>query len=404
MNSTPRLFFLDWLRILAFGLLVPYHVGMYYVSWDWHVKSPQAGPAIEPLMLLSGPWRLSLLFFIAGAATQALLRREPGAGFVAQRSRRLLWPLAFGMLLIVPPQAYFEVLTKVAYNGSYADFMGLYLRGYGGFCRADDCLILPTWNHLWFLPYLWVYGLIAWALARWAPRALDRLAERLPSRPAPLLLGLALPLIAAKWLLAPHFPASHDLVSDWYNHAHYLSVFLLGLLIVRRADRGAALWDALAALRWRALTLALASWALTLLYWRAYQDLAPIEPLRWLQRLLWGGIAWWAIAAACGFARRWLDHDGPWRQRLGAAVFCLYILHQTLIVLLSQALAPLALPAPAEGPLLIALTLLFSALGYGLARRGPALLRSGLGIAGPAHGDMPQRRQSNPPRNSTLSS
>ena len=37
---SDRLYFLDWLRVAAFGLLVLYHVGMYYVSWDWHVKSP----------------------------------------------------------------------------------------------------------------------------------------------------------------------------------------------------------------------------------------------------------------------------------------------------------------------------------------------------------------------------
>ena len=42
-----------------------------------------------------------------------------------------------GMLVVVPPQAYFEVVTKVAYAGSYLDFMRLYLAGYHGFCRGD---------------------------------------------------------------------------------------------------------------------------------------------------------------------------------------------------------------------------------------------------------------------------
>ena len=64
-----RRYDLDWLRIGAFALLILYHVGMYYVTWDWHVKSPDAGAALEPLMLLTSPWRLSLLFLISGAAT-----------------------------------------------------------------------------------------------------------------------------------------------------------------------------------------------------------------------------------------------------------------------------------------------------------------------------------------------
>ena len=93
-HTTPaqRVFFLDWLRILCFALLVPYHVGMYYVSWDWHVKSAVAGSAIEPLMMLSSPWRLSLLFLVSGVATAFLFAKRP-AGFLGGRSWRLLVPL-----------------------------------------------------------------------------------------------------------------------------------------------------------------------------------------------------------------------------------------------------------------------------------------------------------------------
>src|SRR5690606_35567530 len=95
---------LDWVRVLAFGLLVLYHVGMYYVTWDWHINSPAAGPALEPFMMLSSPWRLSLLFLVSGVATAFLLaraRRDAAAAngrvrFLGPRSWRLLVPLAFG--------------------------------------------------------------------------------------------------------------------------------------------------------------------------------------------------------------------------------------------------------------------------------------------------------------------
>ncbi|MGI4844492.1 MAG: hypothetical protein ACRYF7_14365 [Janthinobacterium lividum] len=55
LPSATRLYFLDWVRILAFFILIFYHVGMYYVSWDWHVKSPFAGTGPEPFMKLSSP-------------------------------------------------------------------------------------------------------------------------------------------------------------------------------------------------------------------------------------------------------------------------------------------------------------------------------------------------------------
>jgi fucose 4-O-acetylase-like acetyltransferase len=129
---------------------------MYYVTWDWHVKSPHASSAIEPLMMLTSPWRLSLLFLVSGVATAYLFERRSARGFLGQRSVRLLVPLLFGMAVIVPPQSYLEVVEKLSYAGTYADFLKLYFTAYHGFCRGSDCLILPTWNHLWFVAYLWV--------------------------------------------------------------------------------------------------------------------------------------------------------------------------------------------------------------------------------------------------------
>ncbi len=73
---------LDWLRIAAFGTLILYHVGMFYVTWDWHVKSPHASHAIEPLMLLVNPWRLTLLFIISGVATRVHGRQDERGGAV----------------------------------------------------------------------------------------------------------------------------------------------------------------------------------------------------------------------------------------------------------------------------------------------------------------------------------
>ena len=171
----PRRYDLDWVRIGAFMLLIFYHVGMYYVTWDFHVKSPHASSTIEPLMMLTSPWRLSLLFLVSGVATAYLLARAKG-NFMRSRSVRLLIPLLFGMAVIVPPQSYLEVVEKVSYKGSFAQFYRLYITGFHGFCR-EDCLIMPTWNHLWFVAYLWVYTLVLFAIVSAAPRVIPWLRE-----------------------------------------------------------------------------------------------------------------------------------------------------------------------------------------------------------------------------------
>src|SRR3977135_432044 len=101
---------LDWVRIGAFGLLILYHVGMLFVSWQFHIKSAHRIAALEPLMLVLNPWRLALLFLVSGVATRFMLLKYTMRPLLRARSVRLLIPLIFGMLVIVPPQAYDQLL------------------------------------------------------------------------------------------------------------------------------------------------------------------------------------------------------------------------------------------------------------------------------------------------------
>jgi peptidoglycan/LPS O-acetylase OafA/YrhL len=364
-----RRYDLDWVRIGAFMLLILYHVGMYYVTWDWHVKSPDASHAIEPLMMLTSPWRLSLLFLVSGVATGFLLARQGAGHFLGQRSFRLLIPLAFGMLVIVPPQSYLEVVEKGRYAGGFAEFYRLYITGFHGFCRGSDCLIMPTWNHLWFVAYLWIYTLALYLIVRAAPPIipwLRRLAERRLSGVGIVLWPLAY-LVAIRLSLAPRFPATHALVGDWYNHAMYFGVFLLGFSLAGARTA----WATLERARWLTLGLAVLGWAYLVAYLGAYSDDAAIPPevLRLFGRGIYGAEQWLAIAAIIGFAHRHLTHDNPARRYLTTAIFPVYILHQTVIVVVAHALKPSHLYAPVEGILLVLVTVATCFLGYEAIRR-----------------------------------
>ncbi|MDR7333286.1 acyltransferase family protein [Roseateles asaccharophilus] len=366
---THRLPFLDGLRVAAFALLIPYHVGMYYVTWDWHVKSPAASGVLEPFMQLSSPWRLSLLFLIAGAACHGLFARRGALGTLKDRSLRLLLPLLFGMAVIVTPQAYYEVLTQAPEllpgDGGYLDFWRRYLQG-GALCRGDDCLDVPTWNHLWFLSYLWVYAVVGAALAslRLQPREVD-----LPAW-AWLLLP-AVPLALLRMFVMPHWPSTHDLVHDLYNHLQYGLVFAIGW--ASRTPLAQGLWPAALRLRWVALGVSLAGWVVVVAFNRHYDDLKHLEGVVAAARAVRGALTWWSIVACCGWAQRAFTRESPALRAAAAAVFCLYILHQSVIVVLSQWLKPLALPWGLEAVLLIVLTFAICALAYLCARRVPGL-------------------------------
>ena len=357
------------MRIAAFGLLILYHVGMLYVSWGFHIKSAHRITALEPLMLVLNPWRLALLFLVSGAATRFMLGKLKASQLLRSRSLRLLPPLVFGMLVIVPPQSYVQILESVGYQGGFLDF---YLKHYlalgSQFCDPGPCLLLPTWNHLWFVAYLWVYTMILggflWLMPDFGPRFEQAIA--------PMLRGGCLLLLPAAmfagyrlWLL-PHFPQTHAMAGDWYDHALYGTVFLLGFMVARTDG----VWIALQRLRW----LAFATAATLFVSGLVLRGLYPIGQPAPLALKIYAGTAygcyqWFCIVAVLGFARRWLNRDSAARRYLTDAVFPYYIVHQTAIILIAHQLRDFGLPASIEATIVILGTLASCALTYEIVRR-----------------------------------
>jgi acyltransferase-like protein len=355
---------LDWVRIGAFGLLILYHVGMFYVPWTWHIKSAHPVTALEPLMLALNPWRLALLFLVSGVATRFMLRKAAASALLRSRSSRLLVPLIFGMLVIVPPQAYIQIVESLGYSGGFVDF---YLQHYFAFGKAfcpNPCIILPTWNHLWFVAYLWVYtvslslvlmampGVMGW-IERWlAPLLSGGLLLIVPS----LLFGLF------RLTLLPNFPSTHALFGDWYNHALFAAVFLLGFLLALAAS----FWEAVERQRWIALIFALAVFA-SWLFLRSVRDGGM--PLRLYAGFAYGFYQWLCIVAVLGFARRWLTKDSAARRYLTDAIFPYYIVHQTAIIMIAHGLRGSGLSAGFEAAVIIGGTAATCIATYEIVRR-----------------------------------
>ena len=120
-------------------------------------------------------------------------------------------------------------------------------------------------------------------------------------------------------------------------------------------------------------TLALLGWAALVLYFSHFQASSPPDALRQAHRVLYAAVQWCAIVAALGFAFKHWNADQRWRRYAVEAVFPVYILHQTLIVLLSQALLPLHWRPALEGPVLVLATFALSIAGFELIRRVPPL-------------------------------
>lgn len=356
---------IDALRAFAFLLVILYHVGMYYVAgWNWHLKSPHEAEWLQWPMRALNLWRMDLVFLVSGLALGFLRRGQTAGGLLRARSLRLLLPLAFAMAVVVPFQPYAQALANGSIQPGLLDFLIRYYTG-GPWPRGafDGWEFGVTWNHLWYLPYLWLYTTVV-------VLALPLLESTLGQRLRAAFLGLrgiglllpVLPLLAWSLLLWPRFPVTHDLLHDGWVHAVYGTLFLYGYWI--GVDAG--WWREVTRLRWHLLAGALAALVL-------HFGLRAIDMPRLGLRLTGDLYLWTTILAILAWAHHKLNRPWPWAAWANEQVYPWYVLHQTILIVAIFWLAPLGLGPVVEPLLLVAATLLGCLWLTALIRRVPWL-------------------------------
>ena len=341
---------IDTLRVLAFALLIFYHAGMLYVApiADWRgmpLHSHYGATWLQYPMLFVNRWRLELLFVISGLALHFM---HDKGGLAWKRTLRLLGPLLFGMLVVVPIQPYVAGLSGHLIAPGFGDFLLYYW-------THDYTAGGLTWAHLWYLPYLWSYTMLLLALL---PLLQSRLGQRLCAacrrlRGASLLVHPVLPLFAYGVLLSWRYPETHALVGDWYALALYATMFFYGYLL--GTDGG--LWAELLRLRHATLALALACFASYLGLERLAEPLVHNHAVSVVLKLLvvWlhYSYTWIAITAVLGWGHALLNRPFRWLPYAREAVYPWYVLHQSLMLLLAWQLLPLQLGPLAEPTLIV---------------------------------------------------
>ena len=380
MTPLPtRRYDLDWLRIIAFGLLIFYHIGMFYVSWDFHVKSIHAGPFLEPVMKLVNPWRMTVLFIISGIALRYAIEAAPIKRFLWTRFWRLFLPLVFGIHVIVAPQSWLELLQTGEVTSGFWPFYMRYLAG-----TQTYSIIVPTWNHLWYLAYLIVYSFILAGIYLFLPRRNS--ADKSPRNNQSFWLITAVAIIPIV-IFASHenwledvFPSTHALINDWGNHALYFPFILLAFLTAK-SER---VWEVIDKLFWPACLAASALAVWQLFVWTLSADdvaaLPHVEVWALLHSLAEPIYAWACILAALGLCGRFANRPSRALTYMTEAIFSWYILHQTIIIMAGVWLTQQAIPAPAEFALVTAATLLGCGVIHEFIIRRSRLLRPLFGL------------------------
>ncbi|WP_294390777.1 acyltransferase [uncultured Sphingomonas sp.] len=343
----PRHAGMDWLRIGAFGLLILYHLGLYFGPWGWHIGSPHpVSWLIFPLLALN-PWRMTLLFLVSGYAARALLSRTSPAAFLRSRATRLLLPLMFGVLVVMAPQPWVER----SLDGSYPH--GLLRYWLTDYLSMGDPTT-PALNNLWFVLYIWAYSVVV-GLGAWLLPASVR--QKLRAGPARLLDGpqlLALPIL---WLLLirlvwfPTMQPTNHVLHDLNGHLTYLPAFLSGMMLAGAPHLHATMHR----FRWPAAMLALAGFGLILSQILLLGHEPPLgTPAAAIGRCGAAVMNWGMIVLLVGAVEPIRSGTSSLRATLNEAVFPSYIVHQTAIVLIAWWIRPLNLSNFAQfGPMLV---------------------------------------------------
>lgn len=317
VRTAQRRYDLDWLRVLLFGLLVPFHsLGPFVAPEVFGITPTQT---VQPQSLAglflfwSHSWRLTALFIISGIGTVFAVRTfETQWSFLRQRANRLLKPLAGGTLIFL------LVATQILPKSPNAD-EALSLQAF---------LPWNLWAHLWFVANLFAYTIICLPLIWQAQR-----------RSLPIWHGVVICifLLIADILIRTILPGD---LGKGHEFFWYLGFFALGVWLISQTEW---IWQWVRKLTyWTLLGSLLTMCTLVLLQAGAShtsdtnQEISNISShnMGWLTAVYYmvhtiNALLW--CLAIFGFATQMLNTSSPLLATLNRLVFPLYVLHMPVL-------------------------------------------------------------------------
>jgi len=354
---------LDWIRVLVFTFLIFFHVGMFFVPWDWHLKNNEVSESFILPMWFVNQWRLPVLFIISGMGTRFALSSRNWKQYLTERHNRLVIPLIFGMIVVVAPQVYTERMVDGAGYESFWEFYPDYFKGVypqGNF----------SWHHLWFLPYLFVYSVILLPVFIWIRSSPGNKLMKLFRKKLHYNSGfifLAIPLILADLLLKPNFPVMNNLIEDWYAFTYYLILFMYGYLFI---SAGKSFWQSISHKKFTALIVGITTFSLMAWINRVPDWNMTIEILYAVIRIT--NLGSWCIVIF-GYGAAMLNRSSAVLSYCNQAVYPFYIAHQTITVIAAYYIYDLDWPVTTKFIFLAVVTFSGSWIVFEIVRRIPLL-------------------------------
>ena len=309
--KTERRHDIDWLRVIAIGLLLIYHIAIIFQPWAMFVGFIKSDEFLEGLwkpMTMLNVWRIPLLFYVSGMGLYFAIRKRNWKQLLMERTKRILLPFLFGVVAIAP-------LHMFIFQKYYNMPLGYY----------------PHQGHLWFLGNIFVYVLLLLPLYYYLKRhgngIIKRALSTLMSHPGgPLLISLFFVIEAL--MVKPQPFALY--AQTWHGFFIGFLAFFFGFLLVYS---GKTFWQTVLKWRWLYAGLALILYVIRFVQFgtEAPGFLMAIESNCW-------------IFGVFGFGYRYLNKPSKTLSYLSQAAYPVYIIHMFVLYAGAMLVLPLQIP------------------------------------------------------------
>lgn len=308
--KTTRRYDIDWLRVIAIGLLLIYHIAIIFQPWAMFIGFIRSEDALEVLwkpMTMLNVWRIPLLFFVSGMGLYFAMKKRNWKQLLIERGKRILLPFVFGTLAITP--LHFLVFQKY-YNIPLSYF--------------------PHMGHLWFLGNIFVYVVILSPVFFYLKINENGKFKKAISKVMTYALG---PLsISAFFMIEIGFvkPQLFEMYAKtWHGFFMGFLAFFFGFLFVYS---GKAFWQTVSKWKWLYITIAAVLFAIRFTGYESISNMyiTTIESNAWILGLF-------------GIGYRYLNKPNALLSYLSAAVYPVYIIHMFVLYTGALLILPLDL-------------------------------------------------------------
>jgi len=181
IGQRRRLYYLDWLRVMAILIVFLFHCAKIFDYHATDVFSAVRSPILSAFREFNFLWLMPLFFAVSGAAVFFSLKPGRAWPFVKSRVTRLLIPLVIvGTFLINALYVYTIRLFRDQAGTGFFHWYPEFFDGKWGF--GGNFAPLGHGTHLWYLEYLFIFSLILLPFFERSKKRIDGGLKRLSVR------------------------------------------------------------------------------------------------------------------------------------------------------------------------------------------------------------------------------